>query len=149
MKLAAEVQRGGLVTQAGVLTLASQPTRSSPVFRGKFVVDKLFNRPPPNPPANVPPLAGEAELSKPKNLREQLARHVRDPACSGCHEKIDPWGIALESYDGIGTWRDVPAEDLATALPGGKQFSGPPGVKKVRLGRKDEFLQRLPEKLFL
>ena len=149
VKLAPEVNRGGLGTQAGVLTLASQPTRSSPVFRGKFVVDKLFNRPPPNPPANVPPLAEEAALSKPKNLREQLARHVRDPACSGCHEKIDPWGIALESYDGIGTWREVPEEDLATSLPDGKQFSGAGGLKKVLLGRKDEFLQGLSEKLFL
>jgi len=149
VKLAPEMHRGGLATQAGVLTLASQPTRSSPVFRGKFVVDKLFNRPPPNPPANVPPLAEEAALSKPKNLREQLARHVRDPACSGCHEKIDPWGIALESYDGIGTWREVPEEDLATSLPDGKQFSGAGGLKKVLLGRKDEFLQGLSEKLFL
>ena len=149
VKLVPGMHRGGLVTQAGVLTLASQPTRSSPVFRGKFVVDKLFNRPPPNPPANVPPLAGDTELSRPKNLREQLARHVRDPACSGCHEKIDPWGIALESYDGIGTWRDVPEKDLATALPDGKQFSGPEGLKKVLLGKKDEFFQGLAEKLFL
>ena len=149
VKLAPGAHRGGLVTQAGVLTLASQPTRSSPVFRGKFVVDKLFNRPPPNPPANVPPLNEDTSLSKPKNLREQLARHVRDPACSGCHEKIDPWGIALESYDGIGTWRDVPKEDLATSLPDGKQFSGPEGLKKVLLGRRDEFLRGLSEKLFL
>ena len=74
---------------------------------------------------------------------------MRDPACSGCHEKIDPWGIALESYDGIGTWREVPEEDLATSLPDGKQFSGAGGLKKVLLGRKDEFLQGLSEKLFL
>lgn len=149
VKLDPATHRGGLVTQAGVLTLASQPTRSSPVFRGKFVIDKLFNRPPPNPPADVPPLTDEPELSKPGNLREQLARHVRDPACAGCHSKIDPWGIALENFDGIGTWRDLPEDDLATVLPDGTRFSGPEGLKKILMGRRDQFLRGLAEKLFL
>jgi cytochrome c553 len=142
------VNRGGLITQGGVLTLASQPTRSSPVFRGKFVIANLFNREPPPPPANVPPI-DEAGAKTPTSLREQLEHHRADPNCAACHKKIDPWGLALEGFDGIGVWRDVPQADTTTTLDTGVTMTGVADLKKALLARKDEFATGLAEKLLI
>jgi hypothetical protein len=142
-----EYNRGGLLTQASVLTLSSQPTRSSPIFRGKFVVDKLFNRPPPNPPADVPVLPEAPAGNTPKNLREQLALHASDANCKSCHQKIDPWGVPMESYDGIGMWRKLNVEDLTAKLESGESIEGSQGIKTALRQRKSEFVRGFSEKL--
>lgn len=147
--LPADSPRGGLLTQASILTVGSQPTRSSPVFRGVFVVEKLFNRPPPNPPAQVPDLPEQEISEAPTTLREKLAAHVANPACASCHQKIDPWGIALESFDGIGGWRELDAEALRTELPGGEEIVGVEGLKAQLLEQREDFLRGLTEKLLL
>ncbi|HYG77441.1 MAG TPA: DUF1592 domain-containing protein [Planctomycetota bacterium] len=149
VELKPEYRRGGILTQASVLTLNSQPTRSSPIFRGKFVVDKLFNRPPPNPPADVPALQEDLASKTPKNLREQLALHAADANCKSCHQKIDPWGVPMESYDGIGAWRELAADDLTATLENGKTIAGPAGIKAALLERKNEFLRGISEKMLL
>lgn len=143
-----EDHRGGLLTQALVLSIGSPPTRTSPVSRGKFVVDAIFNRPPPNPPANVPKL-DEKAVATPKTLRDQLAQHARDPQCAGCHEKIDYWGLALEGYDGIGALRKVTPQDETAVLPDGRALVGIDGIKQELLRRKSDFVRGLAEKMML
>jgi cytochrome c553 len=143
-----ELGRGGLLTQAGVLTLGSQPTRSSPVFRGKFVVENIFNRPPPPPPANVAQL-DETKAASPKNLREQLAQHASDANCAGCHVKMDPWGLALESFDGIGLARTLGDDEVTGILADGQKVIGTAGLKRELLARKDAFIRGLMEKTLL
>jgi len=149
VSLPADSPRGGVLTQAGILTVASQPTRSSPVFRGVFVVEKLFNRPPPNPPAQVPDLPEEEIAAEPRNLREKLAAHVADPSCASCHEKIDPWGLPLESFDGIGGWREMDEDDLWSVLPNNERITGVEGLKEQLLAERELFLRGLTEKLLL
>lgn len=144
-----EDNRGGILTQAVVLAVGAQPTRTSPVNRGKFVVDKLFNRPPPNPPADVPKLDETAATSAPKSLRQQLAQHAHDAQCAGCHQKIDYWGLALEGYDGIGARRKVAPEDESADLPDGRSVVGAPGLKEELLRRKNDFIRGLAEKMML
>jgi mono/diheme cytochrome c family protein len=144
-----EDQRGGILTQAVVLAVGAQPTRTSPVNRGKFVVDKLFNRPPPNPPADVPKLEESAITSAPQSLRQQLAQHSRQAQCAGCHQKIDYWGLALEGYDGIGGRRKVASEDETADLPDGRKVVGAAGLKEELLRRKSDFVRGLAEKLLL
>jgi len=149
VSLPADSPRGGVLTQAGILTVASQPTRSSPVFRGVFVVEKLFNRPPPNPPAQVPDLPEEELIEEPQNLRETLAAHVADPSCASCHEKIDPWGLPLESFDGIGQWREMDEDDLWSVLPNNQRITGVAGLKEQLMTQREFFLRGLTEKLLL
>ncbi len=143
-----ELGRGGLLTQAGVLTLGSQPTRSSPVFRGKFVVEHLFNRPPPPPPANVPQL-DESKVATPKNMREQLAQHAADANCASCHVKIDPWGLSMEGFDGIGLARKLSDDEVTGILAEGGKVVGSAGLKKELMARKDLFIRGLMEKTML
>ncbi|QDU96825.1 DUF1592 domain-containing protein [Lignipirellula cremea] len=142
-------RRGGLITQAGVLTVASQPTRSSPVFRGIFVLEKLFNRPPPNPPADVPALEEAAATGEAQTVREQLARHRADASCAACHNRIDPWGLPLEEFDGIGRWRKMTAEDLTASLQDGEQITGAHDLQDALLSQKDAFVAGLAEKMLL
>jgi len=150
VELEADDPRGGLVTQAGVLTVASQPTRSSPVFRGIYVVERLFNRPPPNPPAQVPELEESAgEGGEAKTVKEQLAAHVADPNCASCHQKIDPWGLPLEAFNGIGQWREQSREQLGTTLPDGEAIAGPDELKRALLGRHESFVRGLSEKMLM
>ena len=97
-------QRGGLVGMGGVLTLTSENTRTSPVKRGIYVLEQIFNRPPPPPPPNVGDLIPNTAAAK--SIREHLALHRENAACAGCHNRIDPWGLALENFDAVGAWRD-------------------------------------------
>jgi hypothetical protein len=119
-------RRTGLITQASVLTATSAPNRTSPVARGAWVLAQLLCAPPPPPPPDVPALP-EAELQAPKNARELLEMHRKDPSCTPCHQVIDPIGLGLENYDAIGRWRDrdngVPI-DAAGMLPDGSTFRG-------------------------
>lgn len=139
--------RGGLVTQASFLTVTSNPNRTSPVKRGRFILDNLLGAPMPPPPPNIPELK-ETELQG--TLRERMEQHRTNPICASCHNRMDPLGFALENYDAIGRWRDVDGQsriDATGKLPTGEEFKGPEALRKLLVSRQDEFLRCLAEKL--
>jgi cytochrome c553 len=141
--------RGGVLSQGAILLVTSYPTRTSPVLRGKWILENILGAPPPPPPANVPPLADSAAKSA-HSLREQLERHRADPACASCHAKMDPLGFSLEQYDAIGHFRTVEdgaAIEAAGTLPDGTAVDGPEGLKKVVLDRRDDFVECLAAKM--
>src|SRR5207248_8053416 len=117
--------RGGLRTQGSILTLTSYPARTSPVQRGKWVLESLFDQAPPPPPPNVPALAEQGELKG--TLRQRMEQHRANPACANCHEQMDAIGFGLENFDAMGAWRTKDGDgviDPAGTLPGGYRFSG-------------------------
>ncbi len=143
-------RRGGLVTQAGILTLTSNATRTSPVKRGKWILEQILNSPPPPPPPNVPELKEGSEVVLSAPLRKRMEQHRADPNCAVCHAKLDPLGFGLENFDGIGAWRDkdgVFPVDAAGALPGGKTFSTPKELRSILMERKDDFTKGFVEKM--
>ncbi|MCI0462892.1 MAG: DUF1592 domain-containing protein [Gemmataceae bacterium] len=140
--------RGGLLTQASILTLTSYPTRTSPVQRGKWVLETLLNTPPPPPPADVPELEDQKELKG--SLRQRLEEHRKNPTCASCHARMDPIGFAFENYDPIGRWRDKDGSfdiDPSGVLPDGKKFKGPAELKVILRGKKELFARCLTEKV--
>ena len=145
--------RGGVVTSAAVLTLTSHPTRTSPVKRGKWLLDEVLGAPPPPPPPDVPELA-EPPAGRPAatTLRERLERHRADPQCAGCHARMDALGLGLENFDAVGRWRDKDGGRPVSAageLPGGERFASPAALKQVLLAHKGEFARCLTEKVFV
>lgn len=120
-------RRGGLLRQASVLTATSNPDRTSPVKRGKWILETILDRPPPPPPANAGALDESAGTLSTASVREQLALHRADPLCAACHDAMDPLGFALEQYDGVGRWRtrdgDLPV-DASGVLPDGRELAG-------------------------
>ncbi len=143
-------RRGGLLPMAAVLAVSSYPNRTSPVLRGKWVLETLLGEPPPPPPPDVPELAENHGGEAPRSLRERLERHRADPACASCHSRIDPIGFGLENYDVLGRWRDEEDGhpiDAAGVLPDGTRFDGPAELKLILLDRKDQFLRVLTEKM--
>ena len=145
----AGTQRGGLLTQASILTVSSYPTRTSPVLRGKWVLDNLLGAPPPDPPEGVPAL-DEAAVGASGSLRTQLERHRADPTCAVCHDQIDPLGFGLERYDAAGAWRthdgEFPIDDSGT-LPDGTTFRGARELKAILKSRQEAFTRNLAAKL--
>ncbi|MFT4589140.1 MAG: hypothetical protein ACI9VS_001382 [Candidatus Binatia bacterium] len=144
-----ENNRGGVLTHASILTITSNPTRTSPVVRGKWILEQILGTPPPPPPPNVPELAEEGKVDATASLRKRLEQHRDNPDCSVCHNKMDPLGFALENYDGIGAWRDFDGKfpiDPAGKLPGGEAISGPVALKQA-LKNRDDFIEALTEKL--
>ena len=142
-------QRSGLLTQASILTVSSYPTRTSPVLRGKWVLQNLLGAPPPDPPAGVPPL-DEAAVGTSVSLRTQLEAHRANASCAVCHDQIDPMGFGLERYDATGVWRthDGPFEiDDSGTLPDGTTFRGSLELKGILRSESDAFTQNLAEKL--
>lgn len=141
--------RGGVLTQASVLLVSSYPSRTSPVLRGKWVLENLLNAPPPPPPPNVPNLSEEG-IGTSVSVRQQLEKHRENPACASCHARMDPLGFALENFDAIGRWRThdgkVPI-DPAGALPDGRAIRGPVDLKRVLLEHKDDFTRGFTEAL--
>lgn len=137
------VQRSGVLTHGSVLTVSSYPTRTSPVIRGKWVLDNLLNQPPPPPPPNVPQLEEKAAANS-GTLRQQLEKHRSSPACSGCHQRMDPLGFGLENYDATGRWRE---EDASAELPNGRKFRTPAELKQILAEQPDQFAKALTEKL--
>lgn len=141
--------RGGLLGMAAIHAVSSLPNRTSPVLRGKWVLESLLGTPPPPPPPNVPELkehAGEA----PKTLRERLEIHRQNPVCASCHQRIDPIGFGLENYDVIGRWREQDAGkpiDAKGSLPDGSSFNGVEELKRVLLDKKDLFVRNLTAKM--
>ena len=141
--------RGGILTQGGVLMVTSYPTRTSPVLRGKWILENLLGAPPPPPPPDVPELEAEAGSSA-GGLRAALERHRANPACAVCHARLDPLGFALEHFDAVGAFR---AEDGGVAvaasadLPDGTVIAGADGLRAMLLDRRREFVEALAEKL--
>jgi len=143
--------RAGVLTHASILTVTSNPNRTSPVKRGKWVLENLLAQPPPPPPPNVPPLSEGTEAAASASLRERMEKHRQDPLCASCHAQMDPIGFSLENYDGIGGWRDRDGTfpiDASGRLPGGEQFSGADGLRSLLASkRKEQFLRCLAEKM--
>jgi mono/diheme cytochrome c family protein len=142
-------ERGGILGQASILLVTSYPTRTSPVLRGKWILENVLGSPPPPPPPDVPDLEDKASTSA-KNLRAALEKHRANAACASCHARLDPMGFALENYDAIGKFRAVDDGvkiDASGALPNGTVVDGPAALKKVLLERQEEFLDCLAEKM--
>jgi hypothetical protein len=156
--------RRGLLGHGSLLTVTSYPNRTSPVLRGKWLLDNILGTPPPPPPDDVPPLSEGRTDGVVVSVRERLEQHRKNPTCASCHAPMDPLGFALESFDGIGrlrthergqadavsTWRlsDVyPPVDATGTLPDGSQFEGPAGLRNVLLDRREQFVGTLTEKL--
>jgi hypothetical protein len=155
VQLDAASHRGGLLRQASIHTVTSYPNRTSPVIRGKWILDNILGIPPPPPPPDVPALKENTAADKPRSIRERLSEHRKNPACAGCHQIMDPVGFALENYDAIGRWREteVPdskmAVDAGGALPDGSKFDGVDGLERAILARPEMFLTTLTEKLMI
>jgi hypothetical protein len=142
--------RGGILRHASILAVTSYPTRTSPVIRGKWILDNLLGVPPPPPPPNVPALKESSGSTKAATVRERLAAHRENAACAGCHRLMDPIGFALESYDAIGRWRTRDAElpiDISGGLPDGSTFEGIEGLEKAILARPELLAGTFTEKL--
>lgn len=142
-------RRGGLLTQASVLTVSSYATRTSPVLRGKWILENILNAPPPPPPPGVPPLS-EEEAGKALTLRQKLEEHRKNATCASCHARMDPLGFGLENFDAIGRWRTHDGEapiDSSGVLPNGTRFSGPAELKQIVLGQRDAFTRGVAEKM--
>jgi mono/diheme cytochrome c family protein len=145
--------RGGLLGQGSILTLTSYSTRTSPVVRGKWILENIVGMAPPPPPPEVPALKDEPERGKPLPMRERMVEHRANPTCASCHARMDPLGFALENFDAIGRWRDRSesggAIDASGRLPDGTAFEGVSGLRQVLLARPDRFVTTLTEKLLV
>ena len=144
------VSRGGILTHASVLTVTSNPTRTSPVKRGRWVLEQVLGSPPPPPPPDVPELEEDHEAITGTTLRERLEQHREDPACANCHAKMDPIGFALENYNAIGAFRTKEGEleiDTTAELPDGTSFDGIADLKQILKDRKQQFVRCLTEKM--
>ncbi|MDX1932161.1 MAG: DUF1592 domain-containing protein [Capsulimonadales bacterium] len=145
-------KRGGVLSQASILTLSSYPQRTSPVLRGKWILGNLLGTPPPPPPPVVATLSSDDQPTREGlTFRQRLEKHREKPECSGCHARLDPLGFALENYDAIGRWREKIGEvpvDAVGALPEGAKFTGPVEFKQFLLAnRKKEFVRHLTEQM--
>lgn len=142
--------RAGILTQASVLTLTSNPTRTSPTKRGKWVLEELFNSPPPPPPPGVSVLADDGHQLTGDTLRKRMEQHRKDPACATCHMRMDPLGFSLENFDAVGKWRSLEGTvpvDASGVLPDGTKFSGPVELRGILMKRKGDFVRCISEKL--
>jgi uncharacterized protein DUF1592/uncharacterized protein DUF1588/uncharacterized protein DUF1587/uncharacterized protein DUF1585/uncharacterized protein DUF1595 len=143
-------ERGGLLAQGSVLMATSYPNRTSPVLRGKWLLDNILGTPAPPPPPNVPPLKESGADGKPTSVRERMEEHRKNPACSGCHARMDPLGFALENFDAVGQWRttsDGLPIDASGSLSDGTKFEGIDGLRRAVLSRGDQFVSTFTSKL--
>jgi hypothetical protein len=141
--------RGGVLTQGSVLTVSSYATRTSPVLRGKWILDNLLNAPPPDPPADVPNL-DETTIGTSASMRAQLEEHRKNPTCASCHRRMDPLGFGLENFDAVGAYRVMDGKfpiDASGSLPGGRTFTGPEELMRILSGDRDAFARALTSKL--
>jgi hypothetical protein len=145
-----DANRGGILGMAAVLTLTSYPQRTSPVLRGKWVLEELLGTPPPPPPPLVKSLPQDDAAVGGLTLRQQLEKHREQPECAACHQRMDPLGFGLENFDPIGRWRDKIGEhavDASGVLPGGQKFDGPRQLRSVLLNRKEEVVRNVTQKM--
>jgi len=142
-------KRFGILGQGSILTVTSYPDRTSPVLRGKWVLENLLGAPPPPPPPDVPTLT-ENSRAKPTTVRQRLEQHRANPGCASCHARMDPLGFPLENFDAIGQWRDTENDvpiDSSTVLPDGTKVDGPVAYRNALLARREEFVTNVTEKL--
>jgi hypothetical protein len=135
-----------------VLTVTSNPTRTSPVKRGRWVLEQLLGTPPPPPPPDVPELAEDDKAVLTGSLRQRMEQHRKNPACAGCHARMDPLGFAFENYDAIGAFRTHDGKfaiDPSGSLPDGQSFKGPDGLKVILKKKKDLVARALAEKMLI
>ena len=145
-----EEARRGLLGHASILTVTSYPTRTSPVLRGKWVLDNLLGAPPAQPPPDVPALKENTQDTKPVPLRVRLQEHRANPSCAACHATMDPIGFALENRDAVGASRIYDSGeriDASGQLPDGTKLDGPAGLRKILFSRADLFATAFTEKL--
>lgn len=149
VSLANNPQRGGIITQASVLTVSSYTTRTSPVLRGKWILENILNAPPPPPPPDVPNL-DESKIGSSLTLRQQLEEHRKNVTCASCHARLDPLGFGLEKFNAIGEWRTMDGKfpiDDSGVLPDGRKFNGPEELRAILRADRNAFAQCLTEKL--
>lgn len=146
----ADRNRGGVLGLAGVHTVTSFPLRTSPVLRGKWVLEEILGSKVPPPPPNVPSLPADDEKHDGLSFRQQLEKHRKNPECSSCHSRMDPLGFGLENFDAIGQYRTQLAGqpiDSSGVLPSGEKFSNPAELKRVLLNKKDEVVRNLSRRM--
>ena len=151
VSLPADSPRGGLLGQGSILTLTSHAIRTSPVLRGKWILDNILGTPPPDPPPNVPALDDSKTQAKVATMRERMSAHRDNPVCAACHSMIDPAGFALEGFDAIGRFRVVDEWfnpiDTSGVLPDGTAFDGPAQLRAALVKRPERFVATVTEKL--
>ena len=142
--------RRGLLGHGSILTVTSLATRTSPVVRGKWLLENILGTPPPPPPPNVPELGDQPDSGQVTSLRERLEAHRVNPVCANCHSRMDPIGFAFENFDAVGRWREtdnnVPI-DSSGVLPDGTAFAGVSELRDVLLSRRNEFVTTVTQKL--
>ena len=147
----ADTPRRGVLGQGSILTVTSLPTRTSPVERGKWILENILGTPPPSPPANVPSLQENANSSGGElSLRQRMQEHRKNPQCAGCHRIMDPIGFSLENFDAVGRWRSTEGNqkiDASGELADGTRVDGPASLRQALLGYSDQFVQTVTEKL--
>ena len=142
-------KRGGLLRHGSILTVTSYATRTSPVIRGKWILENILGTPPPPPPDNVPPLEDNTVAAN-LSVRERLAQHRANPACASCHDLLDPVGFSLENFDAVGRWRDLEDGnpiDSSSGLPDGSQFANLAEFERGLQARPELFVGTMVEKL--
>jgi hypothetical protein len=143
--------RRGLLGHGSILTVTAYPHRTSPVLRGKWILENLLGTAPPPPPPDVPPLDEKPGGTDVRSMRERMERHRANPVCAGCHSIMDPPGLSLENFDAVGRWRGLDDSysplDVSGSLPDGTKFAGATGLRQTLLSRSDQFVATYTEKL--
>jgi hypothetical protein len=142
--------RKGILGQGSILTMTSISNRTSPVARGKYVMEVLLGTPPPPPPPNVPPLKEASDSAKPMSVREKLEEHRANPVCAACHKMMDPIGFALENFDAVGVWRTKDGGypiDATGQMFDGARLDSPATLRKAILSHSDAYLGSFTESL--
>ena len=143
--------RAGLLGHGSILTVTSQPDRTSPVVRGKWVLENFLGTSPPPPPPNVPDLKSSVEPGSVLTMRERMVAHRANPACAGCHAMMDPIGLSLENFDAVGRFRTIGESggpiDASGGFPDGTRFTGAAGLREALVARREQFATTLTEKL--
>ena len=149
--LADDSVRGGLLGQASIQMVTSYPNRTSPVLRGKWLLENVLGSAPPDPPADVPAIEETTADGRPRSMREAMVQHRANPACASCHRVLDPLGFGLEHFDAVGAWRDTDgpnaAIDATGSLPGGARFDGPRELREALLRQPESFVRVVAERL--
>jgi hypothetical protein len=143
-------QRGGILTQASILTITSNPTRTSPVKRGKWILENILGTPPPPPPPDAGELSEDQKVVLSGSLRQRMEVHRAKASCASCHQRMDPLGFGFENFDAVGAWRTQDGKfpiDCSGTLPDGRSFKGPKELKAILKTKKDEFARCLSEKM--
>ncbi len=149
VKLAGD-QRGGILTHASILTITSNPTRTSPVKRGKWILETILGTPPPPPPPDAGELSEDKEVVLSGSLRQRMEQHRANPNCATCHQRMDPLGFGFENFDAIGAWREKDGKfliDSSGVLPNGQSFQGPKELKAILKNKEAQFRRCLAEKM--